>query len=169
VIRNATVLLAFLLFQSALVGCRAGSGRRPVETTAETLSREQDGGTKKMTGTDSKIDSLERTALRVGDAELTVTLDDAKAIEVALVDYLKKSDYEFREELLRWTGPAFIDAEGTVRIGLWVLGSRANDLYLRYRERPGQHMAIAHVASLSKKDGAWAVTNVVTEHLSIRR
>ena len=122
-----------------------------------------------MTGTDNKIDSLERTALRVGDAELTVTLDDAMAIEVALVDYLKKSNYEFREELLRWTGPAFIDAEGTVRIGLWILGSRGNDLYLRYRERPGQHMAIAHVASLSKKDGTWAVTNVVTEHLSIRR
>jgi hypothetical protein len=73
-----------------------------------------------------------------------------------------------REDLLRWIGAAFIDAEGTLRIGLWVLGSRGNNLYLRYR-RPGGQSAITHVAFLAKKDRNWVVGSVETELIHIRR
>jgi hypothetical protein len=123
-----------------------------------------------MNGDSSKIESLDRTVLRVGDAEVSVTLEDAKAIQAALLAYLKQSDYEGRDGLIGWSqGQAWIDAEGKVRIGPWLLGSDGREIYLRYREAPGQHMARAHRASLIKKDGAWTVSGLMTEHISARR
>ena len=123
-----------------------------------------------MSADSSKIESLDRTALRVGDAEVPVTLEDAKAIQAALLAYLKQSDYEDRDGLIGWTqGQAWIDAEGKVRIGPWLLGSDGQGLFVRYREPAGQHMARAHRASLIKKDGTWAVTGLMAEHISARR
>ena len=122
-----------------------------------------------MKGSDGKVESLDRTVLRVGDADVTVTLDDAKAIQVALLDYLKRSDYEDRDALIRWTGPAFIDPEGTVRIGVWVLGSQGKDIFLGYREPFGPQGAKAHKALLAEKDGIWTVRSLVMEWIRPRR
>ena len=123
-----------------------------------------------MNGSDDKVESLDRTVLRVGDADVSVTLDDLKAMRAALLDYLKASDYEDRDALLGWTkGPAWIDPEGTARIGPWVLGSEGKDLFLRYREPPGEHAGKAHKATVTKKDGAWTVSNLVMERIRTRR
>jgi hypothetical protein len=122
-----------------------------------------------MNDDNAKIESLDRTVIRVGETEVSLTLDDAKAIRAALLDYLKASSYEDRDELIRWTGPAFIDTEGKVRIGVWLLGSDGKDIYLRYRERPGQNMAKAHRAFLTKENGTWTVSNLMMEHISLRR
>jgi len=117
-----------------------------------------------------EVESLERTVLRVGDAEVTVTLDDARAIRLALLDYLKQSDYEDREALLRFSqGPAWIDPDGKVRIGPWLLGSEGKDMFLRYREPPGQFAGKAHKAFLERKDGAWTVTRLLMERIQVRR
>ena len=121
-----------------------------------------------MKGSDDKIASLDRTVLRVGDADVAVTLADVKAIQAALLDYLKRSDYGDRDELIGWTrGPAWIDTEGMVRIGPWLLGSTDKQIYLRYREAPGRLAARAHKALLARKDGKWTVTDVVMEKIRV--
>lgn len=122
-----------------------------------------------MTGSDGKIASLDKTVLRVGDTDVELTLDDAKAIQKALVEYLQQSKYEDRDELLKWSGPAFIDAEGKLRIGPWLMGSDGKEIYLRYREPPGQFAGKAHRAFLEKKDGTWTVTRLLMERIRVRR
>jgi hypothetical protein len=122
-----------------------------------------------MKGSDDEIESLERTVLRVGEAEVELTLDDVRAIRDALVDHLGRSNYEDRDALLPWSqGPAWIDAEGRVRIGPWLLGSRGTQVFLRYREPPGQLAGKAHKAVLARKDGRWTVTDLVMERIKRR-
>jgi hypothetical protein len=129
----------------------------------------QQGGSGRMKGNDDKVESLERTVLRVGDADVTLTLDELKSIRDALVAYLKASTYEDRDALLPWSdGPAFIDPEGVARIGPWVLGVQGKEIYLRYREPPGQSAGKAHKAILAKKDGTWSVTDLVMERIRVR-
>lgn len=122
------------------------------------------------TGGGDKVESLDRTVLKVGDAEVELTLDDARAIRAALLDYLKQSDYEDRDELLRWSqGAARIDADGSVRIGPWILGSDGEEIFLRYREPPGQFAGKAHKAFLARKDKTWTVTDLQMERIRTRR
>lgn len=120
---------------------------------------------------DDQIESLDRTVLQVGDAEVPITLKDAKAMQRALVDYLKKSDYEDRERLLGETerDTAWIDSDGDIRIGLWLLDSDDSDIILRYREPPGSLAGKAHVAVLSRKGGTWTLKEMRTERIKVRR
>jgi hypothetical protein len=122
-----------------------------------------------MSDNGGTTEDLDRRVLRVGDADVTLTLDDAKAIEVALLDYLKQSDYEFREKLIRMTSSARIDAQGKMWIGPWLVGADRGVIYARYVERPSPRSAFAHRASLRKQDGAWTVMKVLTEHITLRR
>jgi hypothetical protein len=114
--------------------------------------------------------SAEQVVLRVGEADVSVTLSDAAAIRTALREYLEKSSYEDRDALLPWTqGEPRIGSDGTLRIGPWVLGSNGKELYLRYREPPGQLAAKAHKALLKKDGENWIVSDLVMEHISVRR
>jgi hypothetical protein len=122
-----------------------------------------------MSGSD-KVESLDKTVIRVGDADVTLTLDELKGIRASLLDHLKASSYEDRDALLNWTqGPAFIDSAGVARIGPWVLGVEGKDVFLRYREPPGQSAGKAHKAILARKDGGWSVTDLVMERIRTRR
>jgi hypothetical protein len=159
---------AGLLFQMGMLAGRGEVVHR-LDKTAADQSDDEPGRSTKMKGNDDKVESLDRTVLRVGDADVSLTLDDAKAMRVALLDYLKRSDYEDRDALIRWTGPAFIDTAGTVRIGPWVLGSQGKDIFLRYREPPLPQAGKAHKATLTRKDGTWTVSNLVLERIRPRR
>jgi hypothetical protein len=125
-----------------------------------------------VTGGGGEIEGLERTVLRVGEADVLVTREGVKAMQVALLDYLRQQlHYEDRDELLRWSGgPAWIDGDGRARIGPWLLGSEGSEIYLRYREPPGVLAAKAHRATLGQTDaGGWAVTGLVMERIRVRR
>ena len=161
--------LAGLLFQMGMVSCHREVVHGQDKPTADRLGDEPGQGTKKMKASDDKVESLDRTVLRVGDADVSLTLDDAKAMRAALLDYLKRSDYEDRDALIPWTGPAFIDPEGMVRIGPWLLGSEGKEMFLRYREPPGELAGKAHRATLAKKDGTWTVSSLVMEKIRTRR
>jgi hypothetical protein len=123
-----------------------------------------------MTGSDG-IKSAERTVLRAGETDVELTFDDAKAIQKVLGDYLQQSTYPDRDELLKWSGPAFIDGDGKLRIGLWVLGwdGKNKTMFLRLRETPGQLMAKAHKATLARTDGQWTITGLGTERIRLGR
>jgi hypothetical protein len=159
---------AGLLFQ---VGILAGHGVavRGLGVTAAGRLDDEPSRRATMSGDDHKVESLDRTVLRVGDADVPLTRDDVKAMRDALLEYLKGSDYQDRDALLGWTrGPAWIDTDGRVRIGPWLLGSDGKDLVLRYRELPGRHAGKAHRATLARKDGAWTVTGLVMERIRTR-
>jgi hypothetical protein len=114
--------------------------------------------------------SADQVVLRVGDADVSVSLGDAAAIRTALQEYLKQSSYEDRDALLQWTqGTPRIDADGTLRIGPWVLGTDGKQLYLRYREPPGQLAGKAHKAILKKEGDTWTVSDLVMERIRVRR
>jgi hypothetical protein len=104
---------------------------------------------------------MSQTTLRVGDVDVTLTLDDAKAIEVALLDYLKASDYPHRDSLIQWTGPAFIDGEGDIRIGVWLLQANGKEMALWYREFLGPQGGWGHKARVTRQDGRWAIRDLV--------
>ena len=160
---------AGLLFHVGILACHAEALQRPYWATIDRWDDERSGSTR-MNGNSDKIESRDRTIIRVGDAEMSLTLDDVKAIQAALLDYLKKSDYEDRDALIGWTqGLAWIDPEGKVRIGPWLLGSDEKSLFLRYREPPGQYAGKAHRAFLTKKDEGWTVTKLVMERIRARR
>jgi hypothetical protein len=121
-----------------------------------------------MNGSTGK--TADSVVLRVGDADVTVTLDDARAIRTALQDYLKQSSYEDRDALLPWTqGQPRIDVDGSLRIGPWVLGADGKQLFLRYREPPGQLAGKAHKAVLKKEGDAWTVADLIMERIRTRR
>lgn len=146
-----------------LLGIVGTLGALALATIAGTArAGDQERSTKKM----SDDESLKETVLRVGEADVTITLADAKAMREALQVYLKASDYPERDEVLVWTqGDAWIDADGTVRIGPWLLGSEDGELCLRYRE-PATALAMkAHRAVVEKKDGAWTVTKLEMERI----
>jgi streptomycin 6-kinase len=108
---------------------------------------------------DETVENLKRTLLHVGGRDLVVTQEDAKAIRAALLEWLRQSDREDRENLVRWTqGPAWIDPDGTVRVGPWLLGAEGSGLVLRYREKER-----LHTAAVSRDGGAWTIGRVTTE------
>lgn len=159
---------AVLLLPVVLLAGEGEAVQRRDDTPAGP-SRDESGSTKKMKGSDDEVESLQRTVLRVGEAEVELTLDDVRAIRDALVGYLERSSYEDRDALLPWSrGPGWIDAEGRVRIGPWLLGSRGTQIFLRYREPPGALAGKAHKAVLARKDGRWTVTDMVMERIKRR-
>ena len=130
--------------------------------------RDQERSTKKMSNHD-QADAREQTVLKVGETAVTITLADAQAMREALQAYLKASDYPERDEVLVWTkAAASIDADGSVRIGPWLLGAEDGEIILRYREPATELATKAHRAVVEKKDGAWAVTKVEMERIRPR-
>jgi hypothetical protein len=106
------------------------------------------------------------TTIKVGGNTLTITLDDAKAMEAALVSYLAAADtkeIEDRDELLQWTrgGPSWIDENGIVRISEWLLEVRGQDLVLTYRMQGMEDApAIKGYAARLAHEDSWRVVSV---------
>lgn len=114
-------------------------------------------------------DSLERTVLRVGDEDVTLTRADVAAIAAALREALKTSDHPERDELAVWSqGDGWIDPDGSVHIGTWLLGAEGGGLVLRYREAVTEPATKAHRAEVEKKDGAWTVSKIAYERIRSR-
>jgi hypothetical protein len=102
------------------------------------------------------IEGLSQTTVRVGESDVTVTLDDARAMRKALLDALKASDLDDRDDLVAWAqGPAWISPDGRPRVGPWTLESHDDELVLRYREPDRSHRATLLWAA-----GVWRVTRV---------
>jgi hypothetical protein len=105
------------------------------------------------------VEGLRQTSVRVGASDVTVTLEDARAMRKALLEALKASDLDDREDLVAWAqGPAWISPDGWARVGPWTVEAHDDDLVLRYREPQRSHRATLVWAA-----GVWKVTRVALE------
>jgi hypothetical protein len=105
------------------------------------------------------VEGLRKTTVRVGASDVTVTLEDTRAMRKALLDALKASDLDDRDDLVAWAqGPAWIAPDGIARVGPWTLQGHDDELVLRYREPARSHRATVLWAA-----GVWTVTRVVLE------
>jgi hypothetical protein len=113
----------------------------------------------------------EQVQIDVAGARLTVTRADVQAMKAALLAHLRQSDAEDRDLLVRMTerAPAWIDAEGAVRVGAWLLQPRESGLALTYRLPPGRDAGKAYAALLSRADGQWTVQKLLTERIRVAR
>ena len=78
-------------------------------------------------------------------------------------------DFEDRDQLLLSAKGGWIDAEGAVRVGSWVLASERDPLVLRIR-MPGSVSAPvskAYIAALAHED-KWQVVSISLERIKRR-
>jgi len=76
---------------------------------------------------------MHQTTLKLGDGDLVVTLPEAQRIRAAVQQFLIAEKPRMEESIL-WPGEPFIDCEGTVRMGAWILEpSGDSGLRLTYR------------------------------------
>jgi hypothetical protein len=111
------------------------------------------------------------TVIRHGGADMRITLDDAKSMRESLHDFLKKSDFGDKDQLLDdMKGiPGWIDSDGVVRPGGWLLESRGTDLVLTYRMNQNERRAVGYAAFVTKGATGWQVTKVEPAKIRFRR
>ena len=101
----------------------------------------------------------DRTTVTLAGAALTITLDDARAMKAALVRALDESSAEHRDHLVRMTvqAPVWIDPDGLVHIGAWLLERRQDALALTFRMPSGGTVRLGYVARVERAEDAWTV------------
>jgi hypothetical protein len=124
-----------------------------------------------MGGDEQALGGPERVELRVGVDEVTVTRDDLRALRQALVERLRESELDGREDLIVRTeaAPAWIDVDGVPRIGGWVMQARGAELVLAYRLPASATAATGFVAKLRRDADAWTIDDILPEKIRVRR
>jgi len=108
---------------------------------------------------------LEKTTIQVANRDLVITRQDAERIRLTVEKYLAEKKPKL-EPSVTGPGPAFIDCEGTVRMGAWILGSAFSDkpeLKMSYRIRTNDLILVQQVIELAQVAGQWKVTGVDVE------
>ena len=123
--------------------------------------------------------SASSTVVQTSHGALALDLRDAQAIATSLRHFLETDPSVKTVPMLDSTSGAwlrsgdqpFIDGEGIVRIGLWLLQARGADLVLVYREpgAPRGKVGYQYVASVGRDQASrWRVTAVDWEKLLAR-
>lgn len=125
--------------------------------------------------TDSNAPPVSSTTVATSGGAVAIDLRDAQAIAVSLRQFLETDPSAKSVPMLdpgsaAWLRPGdapFIDREGRVRIGLWLLQARGDDLVLVWRE-PGA-VGYQYVASVVREaSGRWRVAAAAWEKLLAR-
>ena len=117
------------------------------------------------------FESLPETVIQQEGIEIRITIDDAQKIRNALLMTLKKSDLGDRDQLIALTTPlpAWIDADGRVMVGGWLLHIKNQKLMLTYRLEQNEERAIGYSAPVIRGDQDWQVKIIVPEKISFSR
>ena len=115
--------------------------------------------------------SLTEAMIHEGDFEIRITIHDANQIREALLKALRMSDIGDREALIAFTEPlpSWIDSDGRVMIGGWLLQLRKHQLVATYRLSQNEERAVGYAASVVKDVNGWRVAQVVPEKIRFRR
>ncbi|MFL6630258.1 MAG: hypothetical protein ACJ8G1_27735 [Vitreoscilla sp.] len=123
--------------------------------------------------------SASSTAVQTSQGALAIDLRDAQAIAMSLRHFLETDPSVKAVPMLDSASGAwlrsgdtpFIGAQGMVRVGLWLLQARGDDLVLIYREpgAPRGKVSYRYVASVGRDAaGQWRVAAVDWEKLPAR-
>lgn len=105
---------------------------------------------------------LEKTTLRIAGRGQVVTLAEAEQIRRTLETYLAEEKPDL-EPSVQGPGKAFIDCQGTVRMGAWILEpafSEKPELLLSYRVVTNDLILVRQLVDLALVEGRWKVTGV---------
>lgn len=119
----------------------------------------------------STFEGEKEARIRQGDHEERITLADAQQIRDALLGALRQSQIGDRDELIALTEPlpAWIDADGRVMVGGWLLQLRNRQLLVSYRLSQNEERAVGYVAVVTKEGKGWRVLQVTPEKILFRR
>lgn len=128
---------------------------------------------------DAAASAPQATTLQTTNGTLTLGLVDAQAMARSLRNFLETDPSVAAIPMLDANSGAwlrsgdqpFIDSRGFVRIGLWLLQARGNDLVLTWREPgavPGK-VGYQYIASVGRTGtGSWHVTGIAWEKILAR-
>jgi hypothetical protein len=111
------------------------------------------------------------TVVRHNGVDVRITLDDAKSMRQSLLDHLDKSEIGDKALLIAATKniPGWIDSNGKVRPGGWLLESRGTDWVLSYRLSQNEQRSVGYAAFVTKGATGWQVTKIEPEKIWARR
>jgi hypothetical protein len=96
--------------------------------------------------------------------KVSLTLKDGEAMKAALLEAIEQSNVEHKAELLQGTEPVPVSIDsGYLRIGVWILQAKGNDLVWRYRMLSGEQMRLSYLATAVKQGDEWLVRDVGPE------
>jgi hypothetical protein len=115
---------------------------------------------KKDEGTPAgELSCLKETTLKVANRDLVITLQEAERIKLAVQKYLAKAGAKLKPSVPR-PGEVFIDCQGTVRMGAWILESSFSaepELRLTYRIHNSEFLIVRREIRLQQAEGQWKV------------
>jgi hypothetical protein len=115
------------------------------------------------------IDScMKQTTLKMGKRDVVITLQEAEQIKLTVERYLAEEKPELEPSVFG-PGPVFIDCQGTVRMGAWILessGPTEPELELTFRVLRSELFMVRQEIELRRWRGRWKVTGIdrVTYH-----
>jgi hypothetical protein len=130
-----------------------------------------------MENQDLSPNHLSQTTIHFNGKDIALTLADARQMQAGLQNYLNSSKARLQENLPanlveglpKQVGEAWIDADGNVRMGVWLLEAR-EELVLTYRVNPTEgQVGYQYVAHLNHGDQKWAVSSITYVKLLPRR
>jgi hypothetical protein len=126
---------------------------------------------KKSGGTTADEGScLKETTIKVADGEQIITLRDAGQIKLIVEKYLAEKKPK-PEASVSGPGKVFIDCQGTVRMGAWILESPfsgGRGLRLTLRILTNERFIVRQEIRVQQAEGRWEVVGInrVTYHRS---
>lgn len=117
------------------------------------------------------FESSSETWIRQGETAILVTVADATQIRNALLDALRQSTLGDRDELIAFTEPlpAWIDSDGRVMVGGWLLQLRKGQLIASYRLSQNNERAVGYAASVIREGKNWRVPKITPELVLFRQ
>jgi hypothetical protein len=106
----------------------------------------------------------------VGDREVSLTIGDARELKIALLRRLKAETVEDRDYLIRMTEkvPGWIDPDGFVRIGNWLLQAKKEALVLVYRMPSDTESSRAYTSRVERAPIGWSAAPLQSERVRLR-
>lgn len=154
-------MVGLVITVAIITGAPVIAARSPKGRVMTTVNQSESGGQR-------------QTKITLESGEIVITSKDVEEISRALDDYLKNSREDIAKRVPQnflhqvpenaWEG--FIDEDGAVRIGRWVLQASGDDLVLTYRVvTPTTTVGYRFVAHLERLNQQWKVTSVSFEKL----
>ena len=119
---------------------------------------------------DDPFEGPSETVISVAGKQIALSLKDAHAMRLALLEYLKNSKIAERDYLLQMLRdvPGWIDEDGVLRISAWYLQAPYGALVLTNRLPHGPTGGGIYNAYVERTSEGWKVTRLEFERVKYR-